>query len=77
MKYHNFFEKKEVEYRNKINQKFRTRKMQNVIATIKQENKSDFYKEKDENEDDNINIKEDYHPNIIKIILWLELLLLN
>lgn len=51
--------------------------MQNVITTIKQENKSDFYKEKDENEDDNINIKEDYHPNIIKIILWLELLLLN
>ena len=43
--------------------------MQNVITTIKQENKSDFYKEKDENDDDNINIKENYHPNIIKIIL--------
>ena len=69
MKYHNFFEKKEVEYRNKINQKFRARKIQNVIKTVKNENKPDFYKDTDENEDDNINIKDDYHPNIIKIIL--------
>ena len=69
MKYHNFFEKKEVEYRNKINQKFRSRKIQNVIKTVKNENKHDFYKDTDENEDDNINIKDDYHPNIIKIIL--------
>ena len=69
MKYHNFFEKKEVEYRNKINQKFRTRKIQNVIKTVKNENKPNFYEDKDENEDDNINIKDDYHPNIIKIIL--------
>ena len=69
MKYHNFFEKKEVEYRNKINQKFRSRKIQNVIKTVKNENKPDFYKDTDENEDDNINIKDDYHPNIIKIIL--------
>ena len=69
MKYHNFFEKKEVEYRNKINQKFGSRKIQNVIKTVKNENKPDFYKDTDENEDDNINIKDDYHPNIIKIIL--------
>ena len=69
MRYHNFFEKKEVEYRNKINQKFRSRKIQNVIKTVKNENKPDFYKDTDENEDDNINIKDDYHPNIIKIIL--------
>ena len=69
MKYHNFFEKKEVEYRNKISQKFRTRKIQNVIKTVKNENKPNFYENKDENEDDNINIKDDYHPNIIKIIL--------
>ena len=69
MKYHNFFEKKEVEYRNKISQKFRTGKIQNVIKTVKNENKPNFYEDKDENEDDNINIKEDYHPNIIKIIL--------
>ena len=69
MKYHNFFEKKEVEYRNKINQKFRSRKIQNVIKTVKNENKPNFYENKDENEDDNINIKDDYHPNIIKIIL--------
>jgi len=69
LKYHNFFEKKEVEYRNKINQKFRSRKIQNVIKTVKNENKPDFYKDTDENEDDNINIKDDYHPNIIKIIL--------
>ena len=69
MKYHNFFEKKEVEYRNKINQKFRSRKIQNVIKTVKNENKPNFYEDKDENEDDNINIKDDYHPNIIKIIL--------
>jgi len=69
MKYHNFFEKKEVEYRNKISQKFRTRKIQNVIKTVKNENKPNFYEDKDENEDDNINIKDDYHPNIIKIIL--------
>ena len=69
MKYHNFFEKKEVEYRNKINQKFRSRKIQNVIKTIKNENKPNIYEDKDENEDDNINIKDDYHPNIIKIIL--------
>lgn len=67
MKYHNFFEKKEVEYRNKINQKFRSRKIQNVIKTVKNENRPDFYKDTDENEDDNI--KDDYHPNIIKIIL--------
>jgi hypothetical protein len=69
LKYHNFFEKKEVEYRNKINQKFRSRKIQNVIKTIKNENKPNIYEDKDENEDDNINIKDDYHPNIIKIIL--------
>jgi len=69
LKYHNFFEKKEVEYRNKINQKFRARKIQNVIKTVKNENRPDFYKDTDENEDDNINIKDDYHPNIIKIIL--------
>ena len=69
MKYHNFFEKKEVEYRNKISQKFRTRKIQNVIKAVKNENKPNFYEDKDENEDDNINIKDDYHPNIIKIIL--------
>ena len=69
MKYHKFFEKKEVEYRNKINQKFGSRKIQNVIKTVKNENKPDFYKDTDENEDDNINIKENYHPNIIKIIL--------
>lgn len=69
LKYHNFFEKKEVEFRNKINLKFRTRKIQNVTTTIKKEDKLDFYKDKDENEDDNIIIKEDYHPNIIKIIL--------
>ena len=69
MKYHNFFEKKEVEYRNKISQKFRTGKIQNVIKTVKNENKPNFYEDKDENEDDNINIKDDYHPNIIKIIL--------
>jgi hypothetical protein len=69
LKYHNFFEKKEVEYRNKISQKFRTRKIQNVIKTVKNENKPNFYEDKDENEDDNINIKDDYHPNIIKIIL--------
>jgi hypothetical protein len=69
LKYHNYFEKKEVEYRNKINQKFRSRKIQNVIKTVKNENKPDFYKDTDENEDDNINIKDDYHPNIIKIIL--------
>ena len=69
MKYHNFFEKKEVEYRNKINQKFSSRKIQNVIKTVKNENKPDFYNDTDENNDDNINIKDDYHPNIIKIIL--------
>ena len=43
--------------------------MQNVTKPIKNENKSSFYKDKDENGDDNINIREDYHPNIIKIIL--------
>ena len=69
MKYHNFFEKKEIEYKDKIQQKFRNRKMQNVTKPIKNENKSSFYKDKDENGDDNINIREDYHPNIIKIIL--------
>jgi hypothetical protein len=69
LKYHNFFEKKEVEYRNKISQKFRTRKIQNVNKTVKNENKPNFYEDKDENEDDNITIKDDYHRNIIKIIL--------
>lgn len=70
MKYHKFFEKKEIEYRNKILENFPIKKIQYLKKKRKDENKMDsdkIYKEKD---DDNCNNNdEDYHPNIIKIVL--------
>ena len=73
MKYHNFFEKKEIEYRNKIKQKFRNKKIQNLIK--KENNKNIFNSDDTNDENDNNNDKnnEDYRANIIKIILWFEL----
>ncbi len=69
LKYHNFFEKKEKEYRNKIMINFRTKKIQNVIKEEKKiykRNSNDEYNiEKDESE----NNQNNYHPNIIKIML--------
>ena len=69
MKYHNFFEKKEVEYRNKILQNFRPKKIQILNSKEKCENKEKTHHAydtmKEINEDDSINS----HPNIIKIIL--------
>ena len=69
LKYHNFFEKKEKEYRNKILLNFRTKKNQNAINEEKIINKSysndEFNMDKDEGE----NNPNNYHPNIIKIML--------
>ena len=69
MKYHNFFEKKEIEYRNKIKRNFRNKKIQNLNKKEKNQNKPNSDNGNDENFNDNENIKKDYHPNIIKIIL--------
>jgi hypothetical protein len=69
LKYHNFFEKKEIEYRNKILQNFRLKKIQNLNFKEKNENKAKtnntYDTIKEINDDDSINS----HPNIIKIIL--------
>lgn len=70
MKYHNFFEKKEIEYRSKINQNFRSKKIQNITNKEKNENiikMNDVNDRNEENKDNNI--EKSQQPNIIKIIL--------
>ena len=70
MKYHNFFEKKEREYRNKILECFCSKKIQN--ENKKEENEYNIIPndENGENKDTDDNNKRNYHPNIIKITLW-------
>ncbi len=69
MKYHNFFEKKEREYRNKILEYFGSKKIQN--ENKKEENEYNIIPndENDKNKDTDDNNKRNYHPNIIKITL--------
>lgn len=70
MKYHNFFEKKEREYRNKILECFCSKKIQN--ENKKEENEYNIIPndENGENKDTDDNNQRNYHPNIIKITLW-------
>ena len=70
MKYHNFFEKKEREYRNKILECFCSKKIQN--ENKKEENEYNIIPndENGQNKDTDDNNQRNYHPNIIKITLW-------
>lgn len=70
MKYHNFFEKKEREYRNKILEYFGSKKIQN--ENKKEENEYNIIPndENGKNKDTDDNNQRNYHPNIIKITLW-------
>ena len=70
MKYHNFFEKKERDYRNKILEYFDSKKIQN--ENKKEENEYNIIPndENGENKDTEDNNQRNYHPNIIKITLW-------
>lgn len=70
MKYHNFFEKKEIEYRSKINQNFCSKKIQNITNKKKNENiiKMNNVTDRNEENKDN-NIERSHQSNIIKIIL--------
>jgi hypothetical protein len=69
LKYHNFFEKKEREYRNKILEYFCSKKIQN--ENKKEENEYNIIPndENGKNKDTDDNNKRNYHPNIIKITL--------
>ena len=69
MKYHNFFEKKEREYRNKILEYFGSKKIQN--ENKKEENEYNIIPndENCKNKDTDDNNQRNYHPNIIKITL--------
>lgn len=69
MKYHNFFEKKEREYRNKILECFCSKKIQN--ENKKEENEYNIIPndENGKNKDTDDNNQRNYHPNIIKITL--------
>lgn len=69
LKYHNFFEIKEKEYRNKIIINFRTKKNQNAIIEEKNMNKSNSNDESNIEKDESENNQNNYHPNIIKIML--------
>lgn len=69
LKYHNFFEQKEIEYRGKIVRNFRPKKIQNENNKEKYENftkiNSAYNTFKENNDDYSGNL----HPNIIKIML--------
>ena len=69
MKYHNFFEKKEREYRNKILEYFGSKKIQNENKMKENEYNIIPNDENDKNKDTDDNNKRNYHPNIIKITL--------
>ena len=68
MRYHNYFEKKEIEYRKKIIDNFRT-KNQIHENKIKKESNLNLNKGYNINKDENDNNKRNPHHNIIKIIL--------
>jgi hypothetical protein len=69
LKYHNFFEKKEREYRNKILEYFGSKKIQN--ENKKEENEYNIIPNDENglNKDTDDNNQRNYHPNIIKITL--------
>lgn len=69
MKYHNFFEKKEREYRNKILEYFGSKKIQN--ENKKEENEYNIIQndENGKNKDTDGGDQRNNHPNIIKITL--------
>ena len=69
LKYHNFFEKKEKEYRNKIIINFRTKKNQNAFKEEENFNKSNSNEGPNIDKDESENNQNNYHPNIIKIML--------
>lgn len=69
LKYHNFFEIKEKEYRNKIIINFRTKKNQYAFKEEKNMNKSNSNDESNIEKDESENNQNNYHPNIIKIML--------
>ena len=68
MRYHNYFEKKEVEYRNKIIANFRAKNQIHENKT-KKENNLNLNKDYNLYKDENDNNKRNPHHNIIKIIL--------
>ena len=68
MRYHNYFEKKEIEYRNKIIDNFRT-KNQIHENKVKKESNLNLNEGYNINKDENDNNKRNPHHNIIKIIL--------
>ena len=68
MRYHNYFEEKEVEYRNKIIDNFRT-KNQIHENKVKKESNLNLNEGYNINKDENDNNKRNPHHNIIKIIL--------
>ena len=68
MRYHNYFEKKEIEYRNKIIDNFRTKNQIHENKTKKESNLN-LNKGYNINKDENDNNKRNPHHNIIKIIL--------
>ena len=68
MRYHNYFEKKEIEYRNKIIDNFRTKNQIHENKTKKESN-INLNKGYNINKDENDNNKRNPHHNIIKIIL--------
>lgn len=69
MKYHNFFEKKEREYRNKILEYFGSKKIQNENKMEENEYNIIPNDENGKNKDTDDNNQRNYHPNIIKITL--------
>lgn len=69
MRYHNFFEKKEIEYRNKIIENFGKTNNQIHEIRAKTENKINFNKGYNTNKDEINKNERNPHHNIIKIIL--------
>lgn len=69
MRYHNFFEKKEIEYRNKIIENFGKKNNQIHEIRAKTENKINFNKGYNTNKDEINKNERNTHHNIIKIIL--------
>ena len=69
MRYHNFFEKKEIEYRNKIIENFGKTNNQIHEIRAKTEKKINFNKGYNTNKDEINKNERNPHHNIIKIIL--------
>ena len=69
LKYHNFFEKKEKEYRNKIREYFGRKKIQKTAKEQKSVNDLENIIDNNIYDDNNNNINKSNNSNIIKIIL--------